>query len=157
MGNVKSILIVCTGNSCRSVMAEALLKKYLKESGKGHIKVSSAGISTIDGFSPTEETVDAMKKEGIDVSGFTSRSIAFDMVREAGLILVMEDRHKDEILRLAPDAKGKTYLVKEFGIDKPSAGGAVLNIADPIGKPMEVYERCLEEIKDQMRRIAKLL
>ncbi|MFA6610292.1 MAG: low molecular weight protein arginine phosphatase, partial [Candidatus Omnitrophota bacterium] len=61
MGNIKSVLFVCTGNSCRSVMAEGFMKKYLRELGKADIEVRSAGISAAEGFFPTAETIEVMR------------------------------------------------------------------------------------------------
>ena len=70
MSEARSVLFVCTGNSCRSVMAEGLLRKYLKELGKDDIEVRSAGPSAVNGSPATKETIEVMKKEGIDVSPF---------------------------------------------------------------------------------------
>ena len=68
MNKIIRILFVCTGNSCRSIMAEGLMKSVLKGLGKVGIDVSSAGVSAIDGFRPTHETIEVMKREGVDVS-----------------------------------------------------------------------------------------
>ena len=158
MSNIRSVLFVCTGNSCRSIMAEGLLKKYLKELGKDHIKVFSAGVRALADFPPTDETAEVMKDEGVDITGLKSKNITPQMIRESDLILVMEDFHKDEVMNLAPEAASKVYLLKEFGIDNISAlRGSRRSIADPIGRPMEDYMACLGDIKKEIRRIAQLL
>jgi protein-tyrosine-phosphatase len=158
MGSIKSILFVCTGNSCRSVMAEGLMKKYLKEMNKNHIEVFSAGTSAADGFSPTEETIKVMKeKASSDVSGFISKKITEGLIKRADLILAMETKHKDYVVSLVPEARSKTYLLKEFG-----AGGVTNypenpNIPDPIGRPMDYYRLSFEIISEEIKRIAGLL
>lgn len=157
MDKIKSILFICTGNSCRSIMAEGLMKKYLNELGKDYIEVRSAGISALAGFPPTEETIDVMKKEGVDVSSFKSLRAGEDLIKNSDLILVMEDMHKDFITRIVPEAASKTYLLKEFLADEDKAYSENHNIPDPIGKPLEYYKLSFQLIKDQIERIAKLL
>jgi protein-tyrosine-phosphatase len=157
MGKVKSVLFVCTGNSCRSVMAEGLLKKYLKETGKDNIEVSSAGIAGMDGFRATEETIDAMRSQGIDMTGFKSRRLTKEMITASDLILVMEDVHRDFVLKLDPTAGPKTHLLKRFDSEDKRKYPEGLNVPDPIGKPMDFYKLSLEIIKEEARRIAGLL
>lgn len=158
MGNIKSVLFVCTGNSCRSVMAEGLLKKRLKEIGKDKISVASAGVRAVDGFSPTDETVEVLKREGVDASFFTAKNITDDMIERADLILAMENMHKREIVRRVPGASSKTYLLKEFGLGEAAAyAEADLEIPDPMGMPVEYYMKSMSEIKREIERIAKLL
>lgn len=155
MPDIKSVLFVCTGNSCRSVMAEGLLKKYLRQFGKGAIEVSSAGVMAPAGMPPTEETIAVMKREGVDISANRSRKLTPDLIARADLILVMEKIHKNEVLNLDPSASSKTYLLKEFGTEK--RGDLNLNIKDPIGKPVGEYKMRLDEIKNEIERIVKLL
>lgn len=157
MGNIKSILFVCTGNSCRSVMAEGLLKKYLKERGKGGIEVTSAGIHAMDGFSPTDETVLVMNKEGVDMSYFMSKALTDEMINKADLILTMERMHKEEVISRVPQAAGKTHLLSEFLRKDPVGDEDDLGIPDPIGMPVSYYEKCLAKIKSEIERIVDLL
>ena len=158
MNDIKSILFVCTGNSCRSIMAEGLMKKYLRALGKDKIEVVSAGVGAVGGFPPTEETVETMKKEGVDVSGYRSKKITREMIKGADLILVMEASHKDIVARFMPEAVSKTYLLKEFLVEKSVENYPDNhNIPDPIGKPMDFYKLSFEIIKSQIERIAKLL
>jgi protein-tyrosine phosphatase len=94
-------------------MAEGLMKKRLKELGKDHIKVFSAGTGAMDGFAPTDETIEVMKMENIDVSGYRSKHITEYIIKNSDLILVMEEAHKTLISEIAPEARSKTYLLKE--------------------------------------------
>ena len=115
MNKVRSILFVCTGNSCRSVMAEGLLKKRLKELGKSDIVVRSAGVRAIDGYPPMNETIEVMKAEGVDLSGFRSAGITDEFIKGSDLILVMSPLHKAEVIRRFPGAARKTFLLREYG------------------------------------------
>jgi len=138
-------------------MAEALLKKYLKDSGKDNIKVTSAGVATMPGMPPTKETLDALIKEGVETPGSGSRLINADIIRDADLILVMENMHKEHILNLVPEAAGKTYLLREFKKPDASRDEEGQGIPDPIGRPTEFYRYVLKLIKKEIERIAKLL
>ncbi len=157
MDKIKSILFVCTGNSCRSIMAEGLMKKYLKELGKDYIEVRSAGISALAGFPPTQETIDVMKQENVDVSSFYSKKATEDLIKNSDVILVMEKMHKDFIDKIAPEAASRTYLLREFQASRDKARLGNHNIPDPIGKPMDYYKLSFQLIKEQIERIAKLL
>ena len=151
--DIKNILFVCTGNSCRSVIAEALLKKILNDRGKEDIKVSSAGISAIGGFTPTENTIKVLKQQGIDASGYKTAKLTPDVIKSADLILAMENLHKAKVLTYVPDAKAKTYLLREYVNNKRFP--VSLAIPDPIGLPLEVYERILGMIKEAIEKLAR--
>ena len=157
MGQIRSVLFVCTGNSCRSVMAEGLLKKRLKELGKTGIAVYSAGVRALDGYPPTIETIEAMQKEGVSLAGFRSTGITDEMIKESDLILVMTEMHKEEVIRRVPEAAAKTFLLREYG--RPSTGEKIMDpdIPDPIGQPALGYKICLELIKEDIERVAEIL
>ena len=157
MNKIKSILLVCTGNSCRSVMAEGLFKKYLKEIGKGDIEVASAGIMALDEFSPTGETIEVMKGEGVDVSGYRSKRLTADLINKSDLILAMEGVHRAFVLRIDPMAEPKVHLLKKYGADDKRKYPEGDGVPDPIGKPLDFYRLSLEIIKEETKRIAGLL
>lgn len=139
MDKIKKILVVCTGNSCRSPMAEGFLKKELKQ--EDGFEIVSAGTSAMEGLSPTQPAIDVMKEEAIDISLYRSKPFSKELIETSGLILVMADTHKEFILNIMPEVKNKIYLYKEF------AGDPKGDIEDPIGKPLAVYENVKEEIK----------
>jgi protein-tyrosine-phosphatase len=144
MSKIKTILSVCTGNSCRSVMAAGLLEDLLK--GKGDYKIINAGTAAIKGMPATSEAIQVMSEQNIDVSGHRSSPLSDEMIKQADLILVMERRHKENILSRSPQAKDKVVLLSELG-----------DIPDPIGKSIEFYRKVLGMIKEGVLRIVKEL
>lgn len=141
----KTILFVCTGNSCRSPMAVGFLKEMLK--GKGEIRIDSCGTISSSFGGPTPQTIKIMKEYGIDVSSHQTKSLSKDLIDEADLVLVMERKHRERVQELNPEAKNKTFLLKEFAPDKEN-----LEIGDPIGLSDEVYKEVAEEIKGTLEK-----
>lgn len=133
----KRVLVVCTGNTCRSPMAEGWLKPKL--AGKGWT-AESAGVAARDGQPASPEAVDAMREIGIDISKHRSRALSKDRVDGADIILAMTDGHRRELLFRFPEAKDKMFLVKGFGLEKPGS------VMDPVGLPLDVYRRTRDEI-----------
>jgi protein-tyrosine-phosphatase len=151
----KTILLVCTGNSCRSVMAGGLLKKLLKE--KGSYKIITAGTRAFEGAQPTFETIELMFQEGIDMSTHRSSPLSDEMLKEADLILVMERRHREDILGRLPGLKDKVHLLSEFGRQESEDKLVDPDITDPIGMPLEFYRNVLGIIKESLARTVKKL
>lgn len=147
--NTKVVLFVCTGNSCRSVMARALLEKKIRESGKKNIEVIDAGTGTFGGMFPSGPTIELLAREGIDVSSHASVQLTRRIIRKSDLILVMSKIHKEQILSMEPEAKARVFLLREFAFGQ---GLPDADIPDPIGQPMETYEDCLDSIKQSIEK-----
>jgi len=145
------ILFVCTGNTCRSVMAEALLKKLWPEEESDRVKIHSAGIAAFDGLPPGKMTLEVLREKGINASSYRSARSEGAAVKMADLILVMEKDHREIILHLYPPARGKVFLLKEF------ATGSKEEISDPMGGSYQSYEECLKEIEENIKGIKKKL
>jgi protein-tyrosine-phosphatase len=135
----KVVLFVCTGNVCRSPMAEYLLRHRLGPDSGWTIR--SAGISATDGMRASLAAFKALREFGIDMSDHTSRALTRTLVNEAELIVVMTSEHRDEIRRRFPDVMDKVRLVTSFGSGVRGEG-----IIDPIGMSVDVYSRVRDEI-----------
>lgn len=149
MPKIKKILIVCTGNSCRSPMAEGFLKKYL--SPEDGFEIVSVGVSAISGFKPALEAMEAMKEVGVDISSYVTKPFSANLAKSADIILVMTEIHKEFILEKVPEVKDKVYLFKEFaGIT--DSGKEVI---DPLGQPTSAYRGVREELERTSKEIAR--
>ncbi len=128
------------------------MKAKLEEKGLEDIEVESAGIAATNGLKATPETITVMVEKKIDVSSHQSKLLTQEMIEKADLILVMGEIHLDEVLYKVPQAKGKVFLLKSYGVksSQPSS-----EIPDPIGKPMEVYEVCRNTIEEAIDRMVE--
>ena len=134
---LKKVLVVCTGNTCRSPMAEGWLNRKL--AGKGWV-AESAGVAAGGGGPASPEAIAAMKEIGIDISAHRSRALTKALVDGADIILAMAEGHRREVVRRHPEAQGRVFMVREFGLE------AACDVADPVGLPLDVYRHVRDEI-----------
>jgi len=146
------LLLVCTGNTCRSSMAGALLQKILQERNlTSQVEVDSAGTGAFPGLPAAPQAVLALKNKNLDLSGHRAKALTADLVDEADLILTMTERHKEELVRAYPRAQGKTFLLYEY------AGLGPKDIPDPAGKSLAEYEACAAELESVLTSLADKL
>jgi len=149
---MKTILFICTGNVCRSPMAEALFRQAVR--GRGEFRVVSAGIGAVDGQPPTPHSVRAMRELGVEISGQRSRMLTADLVRSADLILGMTHGHVDTVAVLYPPAAEKVFLLREFD---ETLEPYEKDIGDPIGSGYEVYVDCRDQIEQGIASLLKFM
>ncbi len=152
---MKKIVFVCTGNICRSPMAEALFNDFIKnEPSLSGFEATSAGTFALDGGSATKESVVAMKDIfDIDISGHKSHNLTRSDVNDAFLVLTMERRHKDYIMSKLPHSYKKVFTLKEYAFGSPAND----DIADPYAFPLETYKDCAFEIAEAVEALIKKL
>ncbi len=148
----RTVVFVCTGNTCRSPMAQGLLENYLEENHVKHIEVKTAGVMTIPGLLPTPEAVQVMDSVKIDVRKHRSAPLTPEMLRKADLVLGMTPFHVQFALRMAEDARDKTFLLKEY----TKSDLKNYQITDPMGATLEVYKRVFREIKLAIEKLCEM-
>jgi protein-tyrosine phosphatase len=149
------IVLVCTGNTCRSPMAEALLKKRLADKlgcsvadlDDHGVVVLSAGISAAPGCRSAAEAIQAMHERGLDLTQHESQPLSERLVRFADVIITMTRSHRDAILEHFPEAESRTHLISRGRGDVP----------DPIGGPLELYRRCADQLDLYLKEWVEML
>ncbi len=139
------ILFVCTGNTCRSPMAEGLAKRLWQGRVRDKMKIHSAGTVALPGFRASPLSIKIMKKRGININLHRSTPLSTKTVEEADLILVMEQVHRKRILHISPSAKGKVFLLKDFAL------GIEKDIDDPMGGSPQDYQECAQQVEESIR------
>jgi protein-tyrosine-phosphatase len=145
------VLLICTGNTCRTPIATGILKRLLEERKKSGIAVDSAGTSAYSGSPASELSEEVCRSFGIDISAHSSKQLTAELVHSSDLILVMTPQHFDYVTRLVPKSSDKTFLWKAF--PNQPAGDKDYSIKDPIGGDREVYLKCYLDLDENLHRI----
>ncbi len=141
-------LFVCTGNTCRSPMAEGIFRKYLAEKLQCKVdqleqvgyKISSGGVMDTSGFPASIGALAACAAKGIDLSVHRNKGLSKELIEECDFIFAMEQTHKDSIIDISHEAEDKCFLL---------AGDKGIN--DPIGHPQEFFNSCADVIEASVK------
>lgn len=136
------ILFVCTGNICRSPMAEVLLRHRLEQEGLTDWQVGSAGTWAVDGRVASRYAVQVMDEQGLDLAPHRSRVVSRRIIEEADVVLAMTHDHAEALRLEFPDQAAKICLLSEM------KGGHRYDIGDPYGGPLTEYQTCADELAD---------
>lgn len=167
------VIFVCTGNICRSPIAERLAVELISRTGATGFRISSAGTRAVVGSAIHHEAARVLRSLGGDASQFAARQLTAKVVCEADLVLTMTRAHRDKVLELAPRQLRRTFtvaeaarLASEFGATtvaefpelRPQLGGLELpDVIDPIGQSAEVFDRVGAHLSELLPPVVSVL
>ena len=146
----KSVLFVCTGNTCRSPLAEVWFNKYASEVGLKDCHGYSAGLYADDNSGASANSRLVAKENGASLDDFHSRALTYEMVKNADLIIGLTDAHCRKIIAAVPEAAGKVKRIMEFA----ECDG---DVVDPYGGSLEDYRRAFGMIRSAVENLVEQL
>jgi protein-tyrosine phosphatase len=144
---LKKILFVCSGNTCRSPLAEGIARKIFTERLKSPVIVSSAGSSAFEGMPASADAIRVASRNGVDITTHQSRLLNLNAVKDADLIVAMGEKHRATVGVLEPAALEHTVLLTDFCDERG-------DVPDPIGGGVEAYIRAFELIRKCVEQMA---
>ena len=151
MDKIKNIMFICTGNTCRSAMAEGLMKKMLEDRNITGINVCSAGLHASTGEYSTDEAIKVMKEDyDVNILNHQSVNVKNTKIEDMDLILCATHAHLTTLEYMYPEIKHKIFTIKEFAYG-PEVEDK--DIEDPWGYQIPVYRECAKEIYESLEKI----
>jgi protein-tyrosine-phosphatase len=141
-----NLLFVCSGNTCRSPLAEALARKIADRRGLEDLSVSSAGTNAQDNVPATDEALLVGMERGLDLTGHRSRKLTPTIVSEADLIFVMTPGHLEQVKQMG--GRGKVHVIDEYASGIPNTG-----ISDPYGGDLEAYRNTADTLEEELEKL----
>lgn len=137
---MKKIMFICSGNTCRSPLAEGLFKKYLDDNKITDIEVGSAGVGAFPGDEVSINSILVAGSRGVDISNHRAKNVNPEHILTTDLFVCMTDSHKKALIRICDESKIM-----------------VLNVSDPFGRPVEVYEECAKQLERKFPEILEVI
>lgn len=141
---MRKMIFICTGNTCRSPMAEGFIKNYNIDNWE----FLSRGISAVEGEPPSERAAKAMKELGVNIDNHVAKSLGMDEYEDDTIILTMTKIHKEYLRHLNPELMDKVLTIKEYVDD-------IGDINDPFGGTLNTYSETAKELKSIIEKIVE--
>ncbi len=153
MSEERKILFVCTGNTCRSFMAETIARDYIARiKPETKIQIASAGTGCLPGEPASSKAVTVLQEMGLSKEDHRTTCLTETLVTEADLVLTMTESQQQFIRRMVPQARDKVWRLSQYALGAEDGAEGIKDILDPFGCELEVYRACAQELSDLVAR-----